>query len=109
MKLDHNAVRSLLLHFEDKLEINDRYNIIDLELPEITNESIIYTSLKLVEAGYINGKPIYSDNGIHVFLISSITWDGHEFLDNIRDPEILDETTKMILSKVGSVSLDLLS
>ncbi|PEW58205.1 hypothetical protein CN448_31480 [Bacillus cereus] len=41
-------------------------------------------------------------------IISSITWDGHQFLDNIREKSIW-EATKIKAATLGSVSLPTLS
>ncbi|MGY0523152.1 DUF2513 domain-containing protein [Pseudomonas aeruginosa] len=40
--------------------------------------------------------------------MSSLTFDGHKYLDNIRDPKIWKESKK-ISSKLASVSIDIMS
>ncbi|WP_423738704.1 DUF2513 domain-containing protein [Clostridium niameyense] len=37
-----------------------------------------------------------------------ITWDGHEFLDNIRDNDIWNKT-KNTISKINGVSIPIIS
>ena len=43
-----------------------------------------------------------------IILISSITYEGHQFLDNIRDDKVFAKT-KAILSKFKSVSIEVIS
>lgn len=110
MKLNHECVRDLLLYLESHLELNDYYDLAKSELLETSNfdkEVIYYTAMKLIEAGYIDGKPSYASNVLLRFPISSITWEGHKFLDNIRDDGVWRET-KGIISKFTSVSVSML-
>ncbi|MEF2608233.1 MAG: DUF2513 domain-containing protein [Faecalicoccus sp.] len=107
MKLDHDLVRLVLLEIEDKTTIKDDLQISDFSIPNYSNEEITYTIQKLNEAGYINAK-IKSFIGGSVFFVDSLTWDGHQFLDNIRDDNVWDKT-KGILSKFSSASLSIAS
>lgn len=110
MKLNHECVRDLLLYLESHLELNDYYDLVTSELLETSDfdeEVIYYTAMKLIEAGYIDGKPSYASNVLFRFPISSITWEGHKFLDNIRDDGVWKET-KGIISKFTSVSVSMI-
>jgi len=109
MKLDHNCVRSLLLRLEDDLSYGKNAAVSSIEIDGFTNEEILYSSEKLIEAGYINGEAkIYTDSVIPYITISSITFTGHQFLDNIRDDNVW-KNTKNVLSSFSSVSLGLVS
>lgn len=69
-------------------------------------EEIFYTAQKLGEAGYIDFeryKAFIEDSPI-----KAITWDGHAFLDNVRDTDVWKKT-KSATSKVASVSINILS
>lgn len=107
MKLDQDCVRDLLLYFEESLELNSSIDILKINLKKYESETIIYTALKLTEAEYINAVPKYASNGLYFFPVSSITWNGHKFLDTIRDNEVWSET-KSIASKFSSVSLNMI-
>ncbi|CUS26106.1 hypothetical protein FC70_GL000498 [Paucilactobacillus oligofermentans DSM 15707 = LMG 22743] len=48
------------------------------------------------------------NNDLIMFSTGMITWDGHEFLDTIRDPEVWSNTKK-ILSHLESVSISTVS
>lgn len=110
MKLNHDCVRDLLLTVEE----SDHNEILSLhfllpknKLQSYSEEDIFYTIQRLVEAGYINADTQTYFEGQDA-IISSITWNGHQFLDNIRDKSIW-EKTKEKASVVGGVSLPILS
>ncbi len=108
MHLNNECVRDLLLAIEENLGINDKVSIDDFELPNYSNDELIYTALKLIEAGFINGDSSNMIDGSIFVYVSSLTWDGHKFLDNIRDNEVWRKT-KSIVSKFSSVSLGIIS
>ena len=108
MKLNQDCVRDLLLYLEENLILNDFLSIENISLKDYSTEELLYTADKLYEAGYINcSKKIY-DNTDLIILISSITYTGHQFLDNIRDEKVFAKT-KSILSGLKSVSIEIIS
>lgn len=84
MKRDMELIRKLFFALEEnphQLTI-DGYDI----------EVVKYHALLLIEAGFLDGK--VSDTLVntsvvptHIF-VNRLTWDGHEFLDNIRKDEV---------------------
>ena len=107
MKLDNDLVRDLLILIEEKCDFNHCIHSSQFEIPEKTNEDIVYTLLKLSEAGFINCTKMFGDNCVAI-VVSSLTWDGHQFLDNIRDDEVW-KLTKQTASKLTSTSISILS
>ena len=108
MKLNQDCVRDLLLYLEENLILNDFLSIENISLKDYSTEELLYTADKLYEAGYINcSKKIY-DNVDSVIFVSSITYNGHQFLDNIRDEKVFAKT-KSILSTFKSVSIEIIS
>ncbi|MGG4552565.1 DUF2513 domain-containing protein [Paenibacillus humicus] len=111
MKLDRDCVRDLLL-FVESLDHGQIVQSDDLSnipaLASHSSEAINYTVEKLDEAGYLNVQFMRVLGGEDPFFIKSITWDGHQFLDNIRDDGIWKETKK-VTSKVASVSVGILT
>lgn len=103
MKLNNDCVRDLLLYIEENSDLLDYIDMNQIKINSWTSEDIIYTSLKLKEAGYINAKIDQTFDGYYG-IIKSLTWSGHKFLDNIRDDNVW-KTTKGIISKFSSVSL----
>lgn len=108
MKLNHDCIRDLMLFSEEVLNMRNYISCSALELPPYTNDELIYTASKLIEAGYLEGKVLkFLDDGRDA-RISSITWSGHEFLDTIRDDGVW-KSTKEKLSKFSSVSIGFIS
>ncbi|WP_262299674.1 DUF2513 domain-containing protein [Microvirga sesbaniae] len=108
MKRDMDLIRNLLL----TLESSDRdpnkpmplsSKDADLELEGYTSEQVDYHVMLLYEAGFIR------HHGVHEgeVVFSRLSWEGHEFLDAIRDPEVWKKT-KEGASKVGGFGVGLI-
>lgn len=124
MKLDPDCVRDVLLYLESNLEYVERHDL-GLEHNEITfntitnailqkhdygKDSVNYAIEKLLEAGFItSNKQVYGNNkAILSAPISDITWNGHQFLNNIRKQSIWD-ATKSGAKKIGATSISALN
>lgn len=112
MKLDQDCVRELLLELEDKLTINNHLFLAALKkfdtFEKFGEDTSVYCILKLIEAGFIKGNVSYAANELYTLSVSSITWEGHIFLDSIRDNKIWSKT-KEITQQLSSVSMTLMS
>lgn len=64
--------------------------------------------MKLDETNYLNDNCVITQYQLIEFDVTSITWNGHKFLDTIRDPKIW-KTTKNVASHLESISITLLS
>lgn len=105
MKLDHKCVRDILIFFEENLKYGYYFEVNSTEINNYDKEDIIYAADKLLEAEFINAtRQSYGTNESPTIYIYSITWEGHKFLDNIRDEAVWKETNK-IVSNFSSVSL----
>lgn len=105
MKLKHELVREIMLYLEDNLTFDKEIMSSQITIPEYTSEEIQYTVNKLYEAGFlkcITFKP-YKYKAI-----LEITWNGHCFIDNIRDDNVWNHT-KQKISKIASVSLPIIN
>lgn len=95
MKLNHECVRDLLLYIEENVYYGSSLNIDNCNLTKYSSDDIRYAAEKLAEAGYINCKIqkfVTSETpGIFIY---SLTWNGHQFLDNIRDDGVWKDTKK---------------
>jgi hypothetical protein len=82
-----DLLRQLLLLIEDKADGLD--NEIDIEISGVGPQVVAEHLRLLVEARLIDGLivPDGSELFDHVEP-TRLTWTGHDFLDNIRDPEI---------------------
>ena len=101
MKLDKDLVRDVLLALEtDK---GDPRALKDIEIPGFTREQVSYTIQKLTEGGMVQAHNL-SDLIEYEWRATSLTYEGHEFLDTIRDGKIWKET-KRIANEAGVYTL----
>lgn len=77
-------------------------------LPDYNLSVIKYSVLKMEEANLINARIYsYDDSIIGEFLITDITYFGHEFIEQIKDDNNWNKV-KDVAKKVGSSSIDIL-
>jgi hypothetical protein len=111
VKLNQDCVRNLLLTIEEELSINEPLDAVRLQqkprLQQYCLDDIVYTISKLKEAGFINADVLVTLDGTDA-IVSSLTYNGHLFLDNIRDDGVW-KLTKQAASKLSSVSLNILA
>ena len=107
MKLNNECVRDLMLYIEDNLELGNYIDVATIEELEYSIDILLYTAIKLHEAGYTNSTIDLDIENQPEVIIHSITWQGHKFLDNIRDDKVW-KTTKNIISKFSSVSFSII-
>ena len=69
-------------------------------------EDLQYTIIKLVEGNLITANLRYASNNLQIYSVN-LAYQGHEYLNNIRDNKIW-KNTKKISSKLSSVSLEIL-
>lgn len=112
MQLQHDCIRALLLELEEKLLLHQHLMLREIKELDCTEkygeDNVIYSIFRLHEANYLNVKHKFTSNELIFLSISSLTWDGHLFLDTIRDNKVWKET-KNIVSGFSSVSLSLIS
>lgn len=123
MKLNPDCIRDVLLYLEDYLQYTDNQmsmehkeisisNLVKniIETYDYTKEDTQYSIEKLFEVGFIGIKNISHDNNGYIVsgYISDISWNGHNFLNNIR-PKSVWNATKEGASKLGLMSIHALS
>lgn len=103
MKRDMDLIRDLLLHIESDPLFDGQHWVTpatpsDMGISGHSMEEIAYHLSLLIDAGYVKGQ-----HAMLIPTISQLTWDGHEFLDNVRDRDIWHKTKERIqgLSSVG--------
>ena len=70
-------------------------------------EQVAYHCKILKEAGLItNYKALFASNHIVGFGVGSLTWEGHDFLDKIREDTIWNKTKGLIKNKALPMTLD---
>lgn len=87
LRRDMDLLRQLLLDIEEKADGLD--SEIDMQISGVESQVVAEHLRLLMEARLIDGVivPDGSEDFDHVEP-TRLTWAGHDFLDNIRDPEI---------------------
>lgn len=103
MERDMDLVRDLLLLIEQ----SDDSKM--LTVPEEWDKYIVACHLKILEqAGFIVNNTTWAGNK-PIVLYASLTWDGHEFLDSIKNDNVWHKTKEGIKTKgfeLGTVPLE---
>lgn len=103
MQRDLNLLRSLLLKIEaSSTRVSDTALVEGISSDSQLARHQLYLAH---QAGLIKGNILNTLQELYIKNIE-LTWEGHEFLDSIRDPEIW-EKTKCEVTKIGSFSFDL--
>ncbi|RIK62872.1 MAG: hypothetical protein DCC65_16860 [Planctomycetota bacterium] len=80
-------------------------------IPGFEEDVIKYHLVLLHDAGYLRCEPVRSSTSDRVIYVRpfDLTWQGHEFLDKIRNPRIWDEVIASIKEQgFASASVELL-
>ena len=109
MKRNPDLIRHILLECE-KCPANERLTNAEIKLDECNEWEISEHIKLLLDARFINASisQELSNTRPHACYIYSITWDGYEYLDTIRNPEIWSKTKKTIVDIGGSLSIELI-
>lgn len=110
MKLDHDCIRNILIWVEDNVQLgNPRYtdDLIDALKDNWSQSEVIYCVAQLDEAGLLDGGAVIQGSSISLNSINKLTWNGHEYLDNIRDDRVWKKAKDTVFSKVSSASLSI--
>jgi hypothetical protein len=106
MNRNWDTIKEILTRLEDlTLEENA------LQLSSFSNDrsaEISYHMVLMIEAGLVNGEMSKVLNRTpHDFFARRLTWQGHEFLDSIRDDNVWQKTKKSFASSGLSMTIDL--
>ena len=107
MKRDMDLVRAIVLAIEDDPH---GYAPRPIEVEGHTDEEVGYHVHIMAQGGLLNGIDVSSNESLSpVALASSLTWAGHEFADAARDGTRWSKAKEMVVSKAGSVTIEILS
>lgn len=106
MKRDMDLVRLILLKIEEDYVSTALY---DLKIDGYDKETIAYHCKILHEAGFISDYSAkYASNELYLFGVGSLTWEGHELLDKVRDNSRWANIKSIIKGKALPFSIDVL-
>src|ERR1700730_526538 len=102
MKRDMDLIRDLLIGLEADSRLDGQgwltpdatENLGVIGLSEHSTQEVAYHLNLLIEAGLVRGNYGIGKEGMPA--ISKLTWQGHEFLDDIRDPSIWSKTKERL-------------
>lgn len=104
MKRDWDLCRKILLKIED--DYIDTA-IMNLTIEDYSMEKVAYHCNIMYEAGLISSfGSKYAGNHIHFFHVGGLTWEGHEFLENIRDKSFFEKIKKEIKKKAAPLCFE---
>ena len=117
MKLDINCVRDIMLALEDVLTVDDNGSVAPFStdqlaelLPKYRRGEIIYTTLRLAEAGFLD---LYDGSGpsgcLWFYGSGGITYKGHDFIASVRPQPVWLSIGKKAARSRGSLGLNLLA
>jgi hypothetical protein len=70
-----------------------------------SEQEFAYHCVQLVDAGFLAGNVQMANHGM--IIINKLAWQGHEFLDAVRDPDVWQKTKEQAKG-VASVGLGFL-
>jgi len=107
MKRDMELCRKILFAVEEQYVDVAIHN---LKIEGYSMEQVAYHCKILNEAGLVSYyKAQYGDNHILAFEVGSITWNGHEYLDTIRQDSRWDEIKTQIKSKSLPMTIEIIT
>jgi Hypothetical protein (DUF2513) len=110
MKRDMDLIRELLLRIE-ALDIDaGSVHMLEIYKEPLAHQGddpnkIYYNMRLLMEAGFVAQT---STQGADSFMVTGLTWVGHDFLDSIRDP-VIWKKTKDGVKAAGGFTVSLLA
>lgn len=106
MERDMVLIRKILFAIEEKY--TDRaLSYHDLGLNDYTPEVVAYHCSLLHDAQLVSSYVSrYADDRLYAFYVGRLTWEGHEFLDKIKNDTVWNKTLKVIKEKGLPLALD---
>ena len=109
MRINHDCVRKCLLYVEENTTPSHPMisgsDLIDHFKEEYSKEDVINTVVILRDAGFI--KKLLLDDSNYPHRIFDLTWEGRQYLDDIRDSKAWD-MVKNGTFELSSMSLDVI-
>lgn len=106
MKRDMDLCRLILFKIEDEYRSTALFN---LQIDGYDIETIAYHCDLLFDAGLIKGyKPTYASDEIYFFSVGALTWEGHDFLDKIRENTMWNRTKNSIKENALPMTLEVI-
>jgi hypothetical protein len=99
---DMDLARKILFEVE-KQPYTERY--FDVRIQGVDKNEVQYDVLLLAEAGLIEAQNRGYDQADR-WMVLRLTWEGHEFLENVRDETQWRKTVAVVQNKTGGVAFE---
>ena len=107
MKLDIDCVRDVMLELEGLPMGSFPVESFTKSVEKYGEKNVVYTFAKLKEANYINAYVQMVESGDYYCpAVYCLTFDGHEFLETIREPDIWKRLSGVVINGgTGSIKV----
>lgn len=112
MKINYDCIRDIMITLENELQPGNEFQISLDELSDkffsdYLKEDVGYSLIKLKEAEYIDAVLVYDDLWeIFDVVCRDITFDGHKYLDAVRNSSIWADIKKKCKDKAIDLSFE---
>ena len=91
MERDLSLIRELLLRIE---KMPDRGKGLDLDIEGYSKTTVIYNLDLAINVGLVDGtvRWLQGGSGPYIGNVKSLTWNGHDFLDSVRQEDVWKKT-----------------
>lgn len=111
MKLNYDCLRDFLFVIESESKLDENLCFAELsfesvaaKLPNYSKEDIAYAAVLAEESDLIIANIITADDSIYQCVFWRLTYNGHEFLETIRNKSIWNQT-KAVLREAGTITI----
>ena len=105
MKRNWDLIRKILIKLEEKADNTSWLQ--DNEIKDYDSQTVAYHYKLLTNAGLIESIDMSSMNEMSYAAIS-LTWQGHEFLDKIRNDSVWNKVKATVQAKSLDLSFDVI-
>lgn len=107
MKLNNDCIRDILLFIESNTDFEKLFIDPDALVNSLQSydKNTIYYHIRMISQANLVDNVLFAGN--EPYTISSLSWEGHQYLDNIRDDKVW-KLLKEKTNQLSSVSLKIL-
>ena len=102
MKQDMDLVRAILL----QVEASPTPKVRDVVVEGYDTATVAHHIEILGDAGYLVPRVVYSSGDPILAGVERLTWDGHQFINTVRDDTVWNRTSERIKSTVGTAAVE---
>ena len=103
MKRNMDLIRLILLEIEEQAA----FPIDRLTIDGYTMKEVAYHCRLLHQHGFVDDyREEYGDDELVDFGVGELTWEGHEYLDTVRDDSFWSKTKQLLLDKGIPLTLE---